>query len=85
MQLSSPFFSHFETCECAVTIQETGTHIFFFSVQDHQWKPTFSSPSEAAQRILDLVPDLVALDELNFAKLCVDGAVTHRFHQTLLR
>lgn len=45
----------------------------------------FSSPSKAAQKILDLVPDLVVLDELNFTKLCVDGAVTHRFHHTLLR
>lgn len=40
-----------------------------FSVQDHYWKPTFFSPSKAAQKILDLVPDLVVLDEHNFTKV----------------
>lgn len=60
-------FFHFETCECAVMIKTNWDTPF--SVQDHQWKPMFSSPSKAAQKILDLVPDLVVLDELNFTKV----------------
>lgn len=45
----------------------------------------FFSTSKAAQKILDLLPDLVALDEPKFTKVVrVDGAITHRFHHTLL-
>lgn len=65
MQLSR-LFSHFEPCECAVLIKETGTlHFLYKTSNGSQCFP----PSKAAQKILNLVPDLVVLDELNFTKV----------------
>lgn len=59
-------FFHFETCECAVMIKPGHS---IFQCRTINGSQHFPSPSEAAQKILDLVPDLVVLGELNFTKV----------------
>lgn len=66
VQLSRIFF-HFETCECAVMIKETGKlHFQYRTIKVSQ---CFSHHPQAVQKILNLVPDLVVLDQLNFTKV----------------
>lgn len=60
-------FFHFETCECAVMVKETG--ILHFQSRTINGNQRFPPPSEAAQKMLYLVPDLVVLDELNFTEV----------------
>lgn len=58
---------HFETCECAVMIKETGKlHFQYRTIKVSQ---CFSHHPQAVQKILNLVPDLVVLDQLNFTKV----------------